>query len=174
MSPAALLVLVVITAGCAAAPLERPMKVGTVDTGPGSLEQVRRQFAGTWELVSYDVYSAGGQLKRVRGAGTLTYDEYGNLTIKAEVHDTIEGVEPGLLQYAGRAVIDPVKSELRLLDMTGDGTRPTSELVAPSAIRHYRFDGPTLHISVVNERGEPKAVAAWKRVTPPGELPRPV
>ena len=51
---------VVIGTGCAAAPRERPIKGGDVDTGPGSVEAVRRQLEGTWDLVSLAVTPKGG------------------------------------------------------------------------------------------------------------------
>jgi hypothetical protein len=164
------LLVIVLSAACAAAPRQRPIKLGDVDTGPGSLEQVRRQFAGTWELVSLDLHSAKGETQRVKGSGSLTYDEYGNLKVLGQVREPVADLEPGVLKYEGRAVIDPVKSQLRLLDLKGSGAGgdAASSLVAPSSIRQYRFEGPLLHISIVNERGEPTATTIWKRAAGTG------
>jgi hypothetical protein len=166
MNRSSALLVVVLVSGCAAQPLEKPIELGPVNTGTGSLEQVRRQFAGRWDLVSLEVRSASGEVQRPKSVGSLTYDEYGNLRVVGEIQEPVENLQPGLLKYEGRAVIDPVKSELRLLDVTGDGMRGESAaaLVAPSSVRHFRFEGPTLlHISIVNEHGEPTATTVWRR-----------
>jgi hypothetical protein len=161
------LLVIVLTAACAPAPRQRPIKLGDVETGPGSLEHVRRQFAGTWQLVSLDLRSAQGETHSVKGTGSLTYDEYGNLKVLGEIREPVADLEPGVLRYEGRAVIDPVKGQLRLLDLKGSGAGgdAAASLVAPSSIRHYRFEGPLLHISIVNERGEPTATTVWKRAS---------
>lgn len=165
-----MLLVTMLAAGCAAQPRQRPIELGAVNTGPGSLEQVRRQLAGTWQLESLDLHSATGEVRRVKGSGSLTYDEYGNLRVMGKVDEPLEGVEAGLLQYEGRAVIDPVKSELRLLDVTGDAARGGSaaDFVAAANVRRYRFEGNLLHISVVNDRGETTATSVWRRATGPG------
>ena len=81
------LVLVVavapLLAACPSAPRVRPVKAGDVDTGPGSLESVRRQLQGTWELVGAVVFDASGKATPRKAEGRLTYDEYGKLTIGA-------------------------------------------------------------------------------------------
>ena len=48
--------LLAIAYGCAPAPINRPIKVGDVNTGANSVEAVRRQFQGTWTLDHYYVY----------------------------------------------------------------------------------------------------------------------
>ena len=117
------LVLVVavapLLAACPSAPRVRPVKAGDVNTGPGSLESVRRQLQGTWELVEAVVFDASGKATPRKAEGRLTYDEYGNLTIGAKLADSTqpETSVSGLLAYSGRAVIDPAKSQLVLMDL---------------------------------------------------------
>src|SRR4029450_13714490 len=71
---------------CAAAPRTRPVKMGDVDTGVGSLEDTRRQLAGTWTLVEYRGYDKGGPV-RVDASAELSYDEFSNLKMKGAVKD---------------------------------------------------------------------------------------
>ena len=53
-------VALLVLPSCAKTARERPVKMGDVDTGPGSLEAVRRQLEGSWELVSLAVVPQGG------------------------------------------------------------------------------------------------------------------
>ncbi len=88
-------------AGCAAAPRQRPIPVGPVDTGAGSLEAVRRQLSGTWELVSFEAFTGRGQSSRVPASGRLTYDEFGNLTVQGQLDDDDGRGRTTLLNMSG-------------------------------------------------------------------------
>jgi hypothetical protein len=155
-------------AGCAAAPRQRPIKMGDVDTGKGSLEAERRRLLGTWSLLSYDMIGANGAKTHVAGQAQLTYDEFGNLKVVGEVNDPkIEGSHAeSMLSYSGRAVIDPDKHEMRLLDMkTGTSNTTDTEIVQPDAVRHYEFhDNNQLEITLKDEAGKTVGVTSWKRV----------
>ena len=67
--------------GCHAAPSQRPMKAGPVDTGAGSLTAARQYLQGSWSLESYEIYPPGKPPIQLKGTGTLVYDEFGNLKI---------------------------------------------------------------------------------------------
>ena len=111
-----LLALPILTA-CQAAPVGRPVKMGPVDTGAGSLESVRRQLQGSWELVTLEVMAPGGAPTKVPATGHLKYDEYGNLTMDGRVTAAAGGVDPNVLNMSGRAVIDPDKHMIRFQDV---------------------------------------------------------
>lgn len=81
-------------AACQAAPRQRPVEMGPVDKGPGSLGAVRKQLEGTWTLVSLETYHERGPAVLVKATGQLIYDQYGNLTIKG----IVEGSGGGALQ----------------------------------------------------------------------------
>src|SRR5881628_1678736 len=98
---------------CQPAPSTRPVKLGPVDTGSESVEAVRRQLQGTWELVSLDVYPANGQKVAAQASGHLQYDEHGNLSMSGTVTGGAQ-VEPSVLNLTGRATIDPTTHTLRL------------------------------------------------------------
>ena len=157
-------VLLVLTA-CTASERQRPIGLGDVNTGPGSLEAVRRQLQGTWELVSLES-SPGPGLPRVpiTATGTLVYDEYANLTIDARTSDPAAPIawrESAVLSFKGRAAIDPVKKELRLMDLSGNAD--PNEVLAPERRRGFEVDANSLRLSSFDERGEVVAIATWKR-----------
>jgi hypothetical protein len=158
-----------LVAGCAAAPRQRPVKMGDVDTGANSLEAARRQLEGTWDLTSLKTYSSPGTAPtKAEGiTAVLSYDAYGNLRIMGNPGSagTLPGGASGLLTYSGRAVIDPVKKELRLLDIEG-GTDPNVTLdkeLAVGRVRRYTIENGVLTISVLDAAGQPSATTTWKK-----------
>ena len=71
MSTLALALSLPLLAACPAGPRASPVKMGPVDTGAGSLESVRRQLQGSWDLVSLEVMAAGGTPVKVAATGHL-------------------------------------------------------------------------------------------------------
>jgi hypothetical protein len=151
-------------AGCAAAPRTRPVKGADVDAGAGSTEAVRRQLQGTWELVALEsVPPSGGSRVPIRAAGTLTYDEFGNMTIDAHTTDRaapVAALEQNMLAFKGRAVIDATRSELKLMDVTGN-VNP-DEVLSVDRRRKYEFAAGTLKLSSIDEQGRVTAVSTWR------------
>ena len=100
----------------------------------------------------------------VAATGTLTYDEFGNLTIDAHTTDAAAPVaarEATVLSFKGRAVLDPAKRELKLMDLTGN-VNP-DEVLSPERRRRYVFDADTLTLSSFDDGGQVTAVATWRR-----------
>ncbi len=167
MALSAVMVAVTMAASCAspAAPRGRPIKMGPVDTGAGSLESVRRQLQGTWTLIELQSSPAvGGALAPVRAEGTLIYDEYGNLTIDARTSDPSAPAaarSATLLAFKGRAVLDTVKSELKLMDLTGNVD--PDQVLSPERRRRYAFSGDTLTLSSIDAAGNVTATSVWRR-----------
>jgi len=151
--------------GCAKTARERPVKMGDVDTGPGSLEAVRRQLQGTWELVSLAVVpQGGGEPVPLKARGTLTYDEFGNLTVDAQTDDPNApqaARTANLLTFKGRAVIDAAKSELKLMDVTGSVDPNT--VISTERRRRFAFEGDLLKLSSLEPNGQIAATATWRR-----------
>ena len=117
----AVAVALMMASGCAGSSERgRPIPLGPVQSGPNSLESVRRVFEGSWDLVSAESYGATGQPVAIKGKGRLTYDAYGNLTVDARFdqgQEQNDGSISRLLWYKGRAVIDVAASRLVLQDM---------------------------------------------------------
>jgi hypothetical protein len=148
-----------VLAACAAQPRQRPLETHRIESGPNSLESVRRRFQGTWDLVSLETFpKPGGPAVPVTGAvAVLTYDDFGNLTMKGTAATPI-------LDYSGRAVIDVVKQQLYLRSVTGSGA--ADELPAEvdfASTRKYSFEEDLLKISTIDAQGRITATAVWKR-----------
>jgi hypothetical protein len=155
------------TAGCAAAPRQRPIKIGDpVNTGPGSMEAIRRQLQGTWTLIALEsVPPSGGARVPIAATGTLVYDDFANLTIDGRTTDPAAPVaarERSMVSFKGRAVIDAAKQELKLMDLTGNVD--PNEVLSPERRRKFEFDADLLKLSSIDERGDITAVSTWRRI----------
>jgi hypothetical protein len=157
--------LALVTVACTASERQRPMGMGDVYAGAGSLEAIRRQLQGTWELVAIETSpESGGPRVPVKATGTLIYDEYGNLTIDARTADPAAPVaarEVPMISFKGRAAIDAVKHELRLMNLTGNVD--PNEVLSPERRRLFEVDATTLKLSSVDDKGEVTAITTWRR-----------
>src|SRR4051794_32826035 len=142
---------VALVAGCESAPRSRAVKMGPVDTGLGSVEAVRRQLMGSWELVSLDIFSPSGEKTAAQASGRLTYDEFGNLSIKGTVTGSTQ-IDPSALNLSGRVAIDPDLHTLRITSVTAastDAKRVDPRLDAAN-VRYYAFDNDLLTTTIKN------------------------
>lgn len=178
-SAAAFVVAVAVVAGvagaaggCAPAPRVRPVKAGPTDTGPGSLEYVRAQLEGSWELVRLEVIGPNGAATPVEAAAKLTYDRYGNLSVVGDVTDAkareAMAGRPMLLNLTGRAVIDTSKQLIRILDVESDreveAARTTLDAASLARARYYEFEADVLKLTVKDQAGNPTARLTWKKM----------
>jgi hypothetical protein len=164
---------VVAAAACTPGPLSSPKGAvprgsggGALDTDApsGNVEATRRLLSGTWALVSLQYSPTGGKLADIKATGTLTYDEFGNLTIDARTTDPnapVAAREVNMLSFRGRAVIDPVKSELKMMALTGNAN--PDEVLSPEWRRRYEVTPETLKLTSFNDQGQVTAVSSWKR-----------
>jgi hypothetical protein len=140
----------------------RPIEVGPVDTGPQSLAAARRQLEGKWNLVSITAVQ-GSSTVDVKASGTMTYDAYGNMTVKGIVEGTGPASAGALLDYEGRAVIDVQARQLKLVGMVAQGAAAPPEELSFDKIRRYAFEGDLLKISTIDASGAVVATATWRR-----------
>ena len=161
---AGVLAMVSVMAGCAATPRQRPIEMGPVDTGPGSLEATRRGLEGTWSLAALEVMAVGGARRPIKASGQLTYDAFGNMHVRAVVEDKAL-IETLVLDYDGRIVIDPVKKEFRPAALTTDRPVDPSQIepVSPDKVRRYELTADTFVVTYVDASSAPTAVATWRR-----------
>jgi hypothetical protein len=152
---------------CQAQSRQRPLDVGPVASGPGTIEFERRRLLGTWQLERFEVINAGTPTA-VKAQAVLSYDEYGNLSVRGKLLEPLPGataIEHPLLDYNGPIVLDPPKQQFRLgtVKMTG-GIDPTLEAsIDPSFLRKYELTETTLRISYINASGNPTATASFGR-----------
>jgi hypothetical protein len=155
-----------LLSACAPAPIYKPIKAGDVDTGPGTLEAVRRQLEGTWALTSYEIYQ-NGKRQRLAADAQLKYDEFSNLTMSGQLRNpSASNAKPLLLNYSGRSVIDVTSHELRLLDIESTGGRLQEAVAAaagPENVRKYSIQGDVLTLTILAADGTPTAASAWKK-----------
>jgi hypothetical protein len=164
---------VIMASGCAAKERGRPIPLGPVESGPNSLESVRRQFQGEWDLVSAESYGTSGQPVAIKGKGRLTYDAYGNLNVDARFDDAQEqrdGSLTRLLSYKGRAVIDVTASRLVLADMekASPAGAEVPESMSAANVRYYAFEGDLLTLTIKDPGGRTTAKTTWRRLSSPG------
>jgi hypothetical protein len=161
--PVAAMLIAPCLTGCQAAPRVRPVKMGPVDTGINSVESVRRQLEGTWDLVSLVVYS-GGQPQTAQAQGKLTYDKYGNMAITGTI-TTGPHLEPSELNLSGRVTIDPDKKTLVFGGITSDNadSRRVDPKLDPSHVRYYEFENDLLKTTTKDASGATTATITWKK-----------
>jgi hypothetical protein len=164
--------VVVTMAGCtpgpltggAGAPISKPVALGSAAPS-GSLEATRQRLEGTWDLVALEsVPPAGGARVPVNAGGTLTYDQFGNLTIIAQSKDPnapVAAREVATVSFKGRAVIDAASSELKLMDLKGNVD--PNEVLAPERRRKFEFVDNMLKLSSYDAKGNVTAIATWQR-----------
>jgi hypothetical protein len=150
---------------CPAAPRARPVEMGPVDTGINSVEAIRRQLEGTWELVSLDVYSAQGEKQTAQARGRLTYDKYGNMSIKGTIQSGPH-IEKADLNLSGRVTIDPNNHIFRFGGITAatPDARRVDPKLDPNHVRYYEFEGELLKTTTKNESGVTTATITWKKI----------
>ena len=166
---ACLVALSLGSSACAPSARQRPVEAGPVNTGAGSLEATRRQLEGTWILSKFEVTNAAGQLVAVRAKAQLSYDAFGNLTIKGVLLEPLPGqktvTEAPALQYAGKAMIDTAKHELVLVGMEAS-VQPDPAILAKigmDARRKYDVTATQLTMSAMDAQGRVSSRATYTK-----------
>ena len=168
---AGLILTVALTVlACKSAPSQKPFGGGDVNTGPGSVEFVRRQLMGTWRLQQFEAADATGQLRPVKADATLEYDQYGNMKVEGSLLEPLPGQQQqpsqamqSLLKYSGRIAIDTQKHELRLLEQEGTTDPSLQPTVGAQLARRYEINNDKLTLTFVDPQGKTTARAAFQR-----------
>jgi hypothetical protein len=154
---------------CAASSRQRPVGVGDVSTGAESLAATRKQLEGTWTLTKFEVADNTGRLIAVRAKAQLTYDDFGNLSIRGVLEEPLPGqktvTDAPALAYTGKAIIDTARKEM-VLTGTSATVEPDPSLLAkigPEMRRRYEFGDGTLTISVLNGTGGATSRATFRK-----------
>lgn len=154
---------------CAASERQRAISAGPVESGPGTVGAVRAQLAGTWTLTKFEVRNTAGQLTPVGAKAQLTYDTFGNLSIKGVLTEPMPGqntvTDAPALMYTGRAAIDAVKQELVLLG-TEATVEPDPAILAKVAIdarRKFTVTDTELVVSAMDPEGRIISRATYRK-----------
>jgi hypothetical protein len=167
----AAMVAALATTACAAKPINKPMGLGAVDTGAGSLTAARQYLEGRWSLVSYEIFPTGQQPIKLDGNGTLSYDEFGNMDIQIRVEpataQTLEraGIasDQGVISTKGRTAVDMQARTLTYV-LTGQPTfvAPAGPL-ALNLPRHWAVNGNVLTLTTKGADGRTLSEGRWQK-----------
>ena len=161
--------------GCSAAPRQRPVKVGDVDEGAGSITAARKFLQGRWTLESFEVFPPGKAPITLKGAGTLNYDDFGNLRMEIrtdqQTGDLLRaaGIETadGTISTDGRAAVDMQNRTLTYI-LAGQSTGTIAKTVpgplAPSRPRHWEVKDDLLLLSTKDDAGKILSASRWRRM----------
>lgn len=154
---------------CAPAQLKKPIYMGPVDNGPGSLTEARKYLEGKWSLESFEVRPAGKAAIKVNGQGTLTYDDFGNLTMEIRADkagvDLLKqsgiDIQNGMISTKGRTVVDLQNKTLAYV-LEGQPKNATGPL-ALNRLRYWQVDGDLLTLTTKDDAGNPASVGRWRK-----------
>jgi len=150
--------------GCHAAPVQKPLAGGPVQTGPGSLEATRRALEGTWTLQTLEVVDARGTHRKVKASGQLMYDAFGSMNVRGVAEDPAL-TDTLVIDFQGRIVIDTVRHEFYPADLVSDRPVDPSQIVpiSPDKVRRYELSGNSLVVTYIDKDAKPTAVIHWSR-----------
>jgi hypothetical protein len=155
--------------GCKSAPRQRPVKGGDVDEGAGTIKSARKFLEGRWNLESFEVYPPGKAPISVKGTGTLSYDDFGNLKIDIRTDEKTSDalrsagidIRDGVISSEGRTAVDMQNHTLTYIVPGQGGPGPLS-LSRP---RHWEVAQDLLTVTTKDDAGKPLSVGKWRRST---------
>ena len=155
-------------AGCTGGPRQRPVKMGPVDTGAGSLTAARKYLEGRWSLESFELYPPGRAPVTLKGAGTLTYDAFGNLRMEIRADESAArllgasgiDIKDGVISTDGRTAVD---IDNRTLTYVVAGQPAGTGPLALNRPRHWQVEGSLLTLTTNDDSGKPASVGRWRK-----------
>ena len=160
--------VLLVVSGCAAAPINKPIDVGPVASGSGSLTAARKYLEGRWTLESFEVHPPGKPVVMLKGQGTLSYDDFGNLAMEIRTDqatsDLLQAagieVQNGIISSRGRTAVDMQNRTLTyILEGQPAGTGP----LATSRPRYWQVDGNLLTLTTKDNAGNPASISKWRK-----------
>jgi len=169
LTPVLLAIVVLSISACAAAPINKPIKVGEVDTGSGSVTAARKFLEGRWTLESFEVHPPGKPVVNLKGMGTLTYDDFGNLRMEIRADQAASDqlraagidIRDGIISSDGRTAVDMPNRTLTYViqGQPATGTGP----LAMNRPRHWQVDGDVLTLTTRDDAGNVASVGRWRK-----------
>jgi hypothetical protein len=164
-----LLVVVAVVSACHSSPRQRPVKMGPVDEGAGTLVAARKYLEGRWTLESFEVFPPGKPPITLKGAGTLTYDEFGNMRVEIRADEKSSDllraagidIRDGVISSDGRTAVDMQNHTLTYV-VQGQPAGSQGPL-ALSRKRYWQVEGNQLTLTTRDDAGKPLSVGRWRR-----------
>ncbi len=165
--------LVAAAAACTGGPRQRAVPGGPVDEGAGTLTAARKYLEGRWSLESFEVFPPGKPPIALKGAGTLTYDEFGNMRMEIRADEKAADVlraagidiRDGVISTDGRTIVD---MQNRTLTYVAAGQNPIAAPtgpLAPGRPRHWEVTKDTLVLTTKDDAGKPLSLGRWRRMS---------
>ena len=159
--------LVWAAAGCSGAPRQRNVEMGPVAEGAGSLTAARKFLQGRWALESFEVFPPGKAPIVLKGAGSLNYDEFGNLQIEIRADEASADllraagidIRDGRISSEGRTAVDMENRTLTYIVPGQAGTGP----LALSRKRHWEVKDDLLTLTTKDDAGKPLSIGHWRK-----------
>ena len=154
---------------CAAAPRERPLPLGRVESGPGTLAEARKFLEGRWALESFEVRPPGRAPIALKGSGVLNYDDFGNLRMEIRADQASSDllraagidIRDGVISSEGRTAIDLQNRTLTYFveGQPASGGGP----LATNRPRHWEVTADVLTLTTRDDSGAPLSIGRWKK-----------
>ena len=167
----ALLAVILLSLSAACGPKVAVKKGGPVDTGAASLAAARKYPEGRWTLQSLAVYPPGKPVVAVKGQGTLSYDDFSNLSMELRTDvatsDQLRAagieIQDGTISTTGRTAVDMQNRTLTYV-IAGQPAGNTGPL-ALSRPRHWQVDGNVLTLTTKDDAGKPVSISKWRKIS---------
>jgi len=167
----ALLAVAALGLSAACGPKVAVKKGGPVDTGAGSVVAARKYLEGRWTLESFEVYPPGKPVVAVKGQGTLSYDDFSNLSMELRTDvatsDQLRAagieIQDGTISTTGRTAVDMQNRTLTYV-IAGQPAGNTGPL-ALSRPRHWQVDGNVLTLTTKDDAGKPVSISKWRKIS---------
>jgi hypothetical protein len=158
-------------AACTGSPSQRPVKLGPVAEGAGSLTAARKFLEGRWTLESFEIYPAGKPPMTLKGSGTLTYDDFGNLRMEIRADQAASDalraagidIRDGVIATDGRTAIDIPNKTLTYV-IQGQAAAAGTGPLATNRPRHWQVEGDLLTLTTKDDAGKPAAMSRWRKI----------
>jgi hypothetical protein len=161
--------LLAVTLACAkGAPRERPLPIGKIESGAGTLSEARKFLEGRWALESFELHAPGKGPTVLKGSGVLNYDDFGNLRMEIRADQASSdllraagvNIRDGVISTDGRTAIDLQNHTLTyFLDGQPTGGGP----LATNRPRHWEVTADSLTLTTRDDQGAPLSISRWKR-----------
>lgn len=132
-----------------------------------ALQDIRQQFQGDFELVSYVQFPQAGEPIDMNYVGRLSYDAHGNMAglgmprdLPERNRDSEERITGGFA-YWGKVSID-VEQGLVIHHVEGSPMVP--EWVGGDNVRHFEFSDGLLKLSLKDASGRTTATLSWRKL----------
>jgi hypothetical protein len=170
LTPVLLAIGLLSISACAGAPINKPIKAGDVDKGSGSVTAARKFLEGRWTLESFEVHPPGKPVVNLKGMGTLTYDDFGNLRMEIRADQAASDqlraagidIRDGVISSDGRTAVDMPNRTLTYV-IQGQPAAGTGPL-AMNRPRHWQVDGDVLTLTTRDDAGNVASVGRWRKI----------